>query len=521
MPNQKGSLKDRLRSWGLYLKYKIQMKKKKKIENKYRKQMERDLKKKLQISASGKYYSKPKVVGLTIVGLLLGFFEKKSDKQESIMKIENKVKKLETKVDVLTFEQRIQLTNEIEDEIIKLKFRNQFNKSFKTQIPNYEIKLQKIKNYNDYKDHRKVENESTKKHQSIQIDENIRTKDNYTPVLEVKVINKQIKEYQKKLQKINGVIKNTTDYNSLYELEFSIKQIKLKLNDLLIKYNNLRELPGFHNLENIINIEEIDHLDLRFNSSKINDQIKICNLYLDNIETIRKNILNKKEKNGYLKDEKKSNINLKQQEQKKVKKEDKKIDDKLLEVSLANKIILDSLSNERKKLAKFQHSISKMGVRQKKKNIFYYTKNILSSIINFSMSLFPFSFFKNKFIGGLVSGIIINNSLRSARKVLNPEMEIIYLLYNDFEKEISKTSDQLSSISYVCSDSLIQIREIRNSIYLQYGNDIEYSSLLGDYLKQLDNIEDKVLQHQQTICNLKQQVHITKEKNKQKIKEFR
>ena len=80
MPNQKGNLKDRLRSWNLFLKYKITMAKKKQADKKRKKKLEKEIKKNLQISASGKYYSKPKIVGLTITGLFLGVFESKSNK---------------------------------------------------------------------------------------------------------------------------------------------------------------------------------------------------------------------------------------------------------------------------------------------------------------------------------------------------------------------------------------------------------------------------------------------------------
>lgn len=526
MPNQKGSLIDRLRSWNLFLKYKFKLWKKKIEENKRKKKLEKEIKKNIQISASGKYYSKPKIVGLTITGLVLGIFESKADKQNKITEIENKVTLLENKIDVLSIEERVDLTNTIEKEIVELRSRNQFNDNIKSRIRTCENRLEaaKVKSSNHIQNINKAKIKVDKSNVSVKkvgVRSNNRKKGVYTPVLEIKVLNKQVKDYQKKLKEINDKIKNTTNYNSLYDLEFAVKQLKSRFDDLLNRYSNLKELPGFDNLENIVDIKDIDIFNLRFNAESINLQIKTCNAYLDNIENTRKLMLNKKEEKQVEKEQKKEEQKKEDKKEKEVKKEEKKVEDKILEIKLANKIVVDRMVSERKNLAKFERSISKMGVKQKRRSIFYYTKNILSSIVNFGLSLFPLSLFKNKFIGGLASGIMINNSLRSVRRVLNPEVETIYVLYSDFEKELNHTSDYLSSINYVCNDSLNQIREIRNSIYTQYGADLEYSSLLGDYLKDLDNIESQVLREQHTIIDLQQQLQVTKVKNKQKIKEWR
>jgi len=519
MPNQKGSLLDRLRSWNLFLKYKIRMMKKKREDKKRKKRLERELKKDIQISASGKYYSTPKVVGLTVAGLFLGVFENKTDKQKQIVEVEGQIETLESQIDNLSLQEKLDLTNTIEVKIVNLKFKNQFNNDIKSRVKTCESKLETIKQTRSYNSESKKDSEKQKSIKQVSFSKG--KKGIYTPTLEIKVLNKQVKEYQKKLKEIDSTIKSTTDYNSLYELEFALKQIKLRLNDLLVRYENLRELPGFHNLENIIDIETIDIFNLRFNGNKINEQIKTCSLYLDNIEKTRKSLLNKTESSEKSSDQKKTEVKKKEKEEKKQKKEEQKIDNKILEIQLANKMVLDRIANERKNVTKFQRSISKMGIKQKRKSIFYYTKNILSSIINFGLSLFPLSLFKNKFIGGLTSGIMINNSLKSVRRVLNPEVDTIYILFSDFEKELNQTSDYLSSIDYVCNDSLKQINEIRNSIYMQYGSDLEYGGLLGDYLKDLDNVEFQVLKQQQAIMDLQQQVHITKVKNKQKIKEFK
>lgn len=528
---------DRLRSWNLFLKYKFKMLKKRREEKKYKKDKEKEIKKNLQVSASGKYYSKPKVFGLTIIGLFLGIFESKADKQEKIKKVENKVYILEKKIDVLSFEEQTNLTNSIEKEIFELKSKNQFNGEIKLRIKTCEKKLETIKmKKNDvvskqmYQQKENIETKNDESKENIKIDNKIgpntlynKRQGIYTPVLEIKVINKEIKDSHKKLKDINNKIITTTNYNSLYELEFSLKQLKIRFNDLLNRYSNLKELPGFSNLENILDIQDTDIYNLRFNESAINSRIQECNKYLNDIESKRSELLQKKDNKQEEEKikEKKSEKKKESKKKESKKKEEKKIDEKLLEIRLANRIVLDSIANEKRNIVKFQRSINKMTIKNKKRSVFYYTKNLLSSIINFGLSLFPFSLFKNKFIAGLTSGIMLNNSLRSVRRVLNPEIDTIYILYSDFEQQLNNTSDYLNNMDYLCNDSLNQINNIRNTVYMQYGNDIEYSNLLIGYLKYLDNIEEQVLSQQETILNLQQQVSITKVRNKQKVKEWR
>jgi len=507
MPNQKGSLKDRLRSWNIFLKYKFNILKKKKEEKKRNKIMNKNI----QISASGKYYSKPKIFGLTLTGLFLGIFENRADKEKYVEQVETKLDNLDKKIDSIDFLEYSQNISDIEKSIITIKARYKFNKDVINRVEYCETKLNDIKN--------NKMNISSKSNNLEKATLNSRKSGIYTPVLEIKVINKELKTCDKKIKEISEKIKNTTDYNSLYDLEFALKQLKIKINDLLNKYRNIKELQGFSNLENILDIEDIDFLRLRFDSSMINTTIKKCDECLDDIAQKRKSLLENKEKEVQTQKEevkKKQKAKNKSEEKKK----EKKVEDKLSEVKFANKIVLERLAVEKRNIEKFQKSIYKMTTRKRKRSIFFYTSNILSSIINFGLSLFPLSLFKNKLIGGLAGGIMINNSLKSVRKILNPEVETIYILYNDFENELNQTHDYLNSISYICNDSLNQIEEIRNSIYHQYGNDLEYSDLLLKYLKDLDDIQSQILHEQKSILKMQDKISATRIKNKQKTKEW-
>ena len=284
----------------------------------------------------------------------------------------------------------------------------------------------------------------------------------------------------------------------------------------MVKYESLKSLPGFKELENYIKIKDIDLYEIRKNDKKIKDKISLCNETLIQIEERKKEIIINEKQSATLdnKTSKQEQTKIEGKEKnKEVKKED---NNKLLEITLANKIIYDSLIKEQRKVAKLERSLSKMTIKRRRPSIFYYTKNLVSSILNFTFGLFPISLFKNKMLGGLVSGMMINNSLRSVRRILNPDIQVTYI-YENLEKEILTTSNYLSRMDFLLSDSLSQVKDIRQSILNKYGSDIEYQPSLVSYLDELAKIQRKLEFEQEKILGLNQNLDDVYKKNKQKV----
>lgn len=516
MPNQKGSLKDRLRSWSLFLIYKRKYKVKQKEEKKKQKQQ----KKQVQILASGKYYSKPKVFGLTILGLFFGLFESKEKKQ--VKSLENRINQLEQQIEnnylnneiikkIENIEQDILIVKKANNKIIISKYEQKLDK-IKSKVKNTQIleqKKQSTISKPEQAEKEAIRNKTIKKTQILQ--------DKYLPLLEIKIFNQDLKKYNKQLKDINLKINQTQYYDELYEYEFLINQVKLKLSELLNRYENLQQIPGFKELSDMIKAKDIDEFDLIKDNKKIKETISWCENTLFNIEKKKQEILStKKVVSNTQKDEKKD---IQKKEESKKKKPVEKEKNKLSQLILADKIIYDNIVKEKRKIAKFNHQVALMNRNQRKLNIFYYTKNLVSSILNLSFSIFPISLFKNKILGGLVSGVMINNSLRSVRKILKPDIELSYI-YANLEKEIISTSNYLNKMASVCDDSLKQIEDIRNTLYITYGNDIKYSNSLISYLDDLSKIESKLKYEQITLYGMNEDLNKVRKNNKQKIKQI-
>lgn len=532
MPNQKGSLKDRLKSWFLFLMYKKEQRKKLK-EMKKKKKLEAKQK---QVLATGKYYSKKKVVGLTFLGLFLGIFEPKI-----------KDKKINVEVEIKTLEEKLKNDELVMDDIKKIKILDQMlNENEKNKIlsskklnSNYVKRLEIIKENVKKEEVQKIIKENTlkqeqsiiskKKDQSLidnkeDVNDKSYVKTNktknkafmfYTPILEVKELNKNLDKYTKKIKDLSNKVKQEQSYNNLFDYEFEIKQLKLKIEEILLKYEALKELPGFKNLDNYIKIKDIDLYEIRKNDKKIKEKIGLCNETLVQIEEQKKQIITtKQEPSKEIHVEQTTKNDVKEENKKDIKKEES--DNKLIEITLANKIVYDNLIKEQKRVAKLERMLSKISIKKRKPTIFYYTKNMVSSILNLTFSLFPLKLFKNKILGGLVSGIMINNSLRSVKRVLNPDIEIKYIYY-DLEKEISSTSNYLNCMDYLLNDSLDKINDIKKEILNKYGNDINYQSSLNSYLDELNKIQNKIEFEREKVLGLHQDLDRVYKKNKQKV----
>lgn len=519
MPNQKGSLKDRIRSWNIFLRYKLKLKKEKR---RLKKQYQRNI----QLKASGKYYSKPKVFYMSILGLFAGLFEKRKNyrKEESIDKqiiaLEQKVEKNDVKKeDILTLKV-------IEKSIGDLS-NNKKNSSADTI--KYQNKINNIKNKITYKINTGAltkdlandvvltkKEETLTNHDEVTISSSEEIKDPYVPILEIKTFNKDLKKYNKEIQQLNSKILNETNYNSLYEYEFSLKQLKIKLNNLLDKYNNLKNMPGFESIKDRVDVKDIDIYELRNDEKKIKQSIVLCEKALESIETKRIELLNAKKvkRKGASSSIKKEAA---KEEKKTEKKEEKKEkpNEEILEIMLANKIIQDNIAKEKKQIDKFNRSMSKLSKKRGKHGIFYYSKNIVSSIVGFGLGLFPLALFKNKILGLLTTNIMLNNSLRSVRRILNPEEQISYI---NLDEQLNTAAYQLNEIAFTCEDSLRQIENIRQTLYSNYGNDIEYQIEFQKYLDDLATIEQKILNEQEMVLSMNTQVEVTRKKTRQKIK---
>lgn len=557
MDSQKGSVKDRLRARKLFIKYKISKRKKEKELLKKKKQEEQARIKAEQIRLYGKSYSKPKVFILTIVGLLLGLITPKNSKkkiEEKLNIIEKEQKqiflRLEQDKDIQEIYRSIDNTYQKLEDLKKDYKRkiiiNSFNPLEKDKILNKIDSKQKeliVINeicHNKAKQENKIVNnftnkESKKEAPSISLDKNktissnkvgisntntnadinsnniknvaVNKKDN-TLLSTIKTMNNNIKEYSKEFDYWKNKVTNEELYNTLFEYEFKVKQLLKEYKKMLEDYNLLKEQYNIESLGDILDIDIIDKFELRKNEKNILNKIDACEKLLVTIENKKQLLSSKINIDKNKKEKPKTTIDniLKKEEKKnkpKIEEDKKELKEQFDDVYLANKMIINNIIEERRIIQKISRKIGSQTPVVRKRTVFTYAKRFTGSILNFGFSLLPFRYFRNRRLGTLVSSIMLNNSLRTTRKILtiNTYQEN-YLLYNSIINEIKTNEDYISKTSDVCLNSLSQIQNIKEYLNVNYSMSMEYDAELLEFNRQLDSLSNTLLGQINSLQNI-------------------
>lgn len=557
MDSQKGSVKDRLRARKLFIKYKISKRKKEKELLKKKKQEEQARIRAEQIRLYGKSYSKPKVFILTIVGLLLGLITPKNSKkkiEEKLNIIEKEQKqiflRLEQDKDIQEIYRSIDNTYQKLEDLKKYYKRkiiiNSFNPLEKDKILNKIDSKQKeliVINeicHNKAKQENKIVNnftnkESKKEAPSISLDKNktissnkvgisntntnadinsnniknvaVNKKDN-TLLSTIKTMNNNIKDYSKEFDYWKNKVTNEELYNTLFEYEFKVKQLLKEYKKMLEDYNLLKEQYNIESLEDILDIDVIDKFELRKNEKTILNKIDACEKLLVTIENKKQLLSSKINIDKNKKEKPKTTIDnvLKREEKKnkpKIEEEKKELKEQFDDVYLANKMIINNIIEERRIIQKISRKIGSQTPVARKRTVFTYAKRFTGSILNFGFSLLPFRYFRNRRLGTLVSSIMLNNSLRTTRKILtiNTYQEN-YLLYNSIINEIKTNEDYISKTYDVCLNSLSQIQNIKEYLNVNYSMSMEYDAELLEFNRQLDSLSNTLLGQINSLQNI-------------------
>ncbi len=261
--------------------------------------------------------------------------------------------------------------------------------------------------------------------------------------------NKELKKEFESIKTIEEKITKTKQYAHFYELEFELKLLQKKVDLLKQEYDELKKK---YKIELNLNF---DKYDLAKNDNKIIELLEKIDNDLKIIEQKKQVIFKNRPSKEKTKEEK-------VQKQTKIKEEKKQNLKQIDERLIAQSIILKDISKQTTYLENYFQKLNKSF--NKKKTLSSSLLNFSKTILKCAFSLFPISFFKNKLLGTLVSGIMINNSIKSMRKIANPKLQINYEYFVD---QYNDNKDLLKNIDKVYNDSLNELYLLKEElIYL-------------------------------------------------------
>lgn len=404
---------------------------------------------------------------------------------EAIIGKEHDLKTIEKEVEIIKKELEIPMTNgsrnyfipKIKELESKINFKKNPNKTSSEEAKKISDSIEKnIKKINKPK---KINKELLNKIPlSLAVSKELfEEKNNKT----TKVINKEnfVKETNDSLKKVTIEIKNietkinnVEQYNHFYDLENKLKYLRKQIELLKEKYKNISDVSNIN----------LDKYELNKIPKKIDELLQLIEKDLKTIENKKQEMLNKK-------DVIPEQNNPKKQENKSTKIKKQKLDDTIK----AQQMILNNIINQNKYFDDYMHKLIKL--TNKKRTILTSISDFATTILNFTVSLLPISLFKNKVLGTLVSGIMINNSIKTMRKMLNPNLEINYQLFID---DYMKSKNMLYDTYELCTDSLTELNFLKQELILYDENQTK------QLLLQIELIE-KNIQKQIKSLNIKKE----------------
>jgi len=272
----------------------------------------------------------------------------------------------------------------------------------------------------------------------------------------------KVKEIKEDIEALTLKIHTTEDYNLFYTYEQKLKNCKKELEEML---EGLEKSNFIHFLS-----------DMETNERKI----PIIEL-LEQVNKLEKEISEKKKMIYHTNTNSKTEEKNIEEKVKPKKEESKKKEAPISEWQQAQILIMQQLENQQKQIIEFEKRKSKTS----QKSLFKTLSSFAMHAIGFLFSFTPITLFKNKILGTLTTTIMVNNSLKSMRKLLHPQEEINYEWLG---QELKEKQSILENTYRVSEDSLYQIHVIKEDVLFLLKDNPENMEILS-FLKQLETIE--------------------------------
>ena len=326
---------------------------------------------------------------------------------------------------------------------------------------------------------------------------------NNTDVSSIKNIKDKITQVEQKVKRASKTFSDRDKMIFDYKISDEIKKSKKIQSDDEVKNLNLEIIDVKENLKKIRNNEQDEDyeyeiywikdkvISLKKETNKLikkeekgNNDVKKINKLLSSL-TVLDDILDSLNDN---------NIN-----EKETKSQDKF---KLItqDIHLVESSIEENLNNTHKEIDKLKTIVNLTSPKIRKKTFYSGIVNFLNNTVTLSNTMFPIVLFKNQLVGFLTSSILINNRIRTIRKVITSKNKnLSYIEYRDIIKKLDSKIGCLTNIQTVLGDTLKQIEKLEYEIESEYQEDFEEYKETTDMYRKLDILKEQITPKKQEI----------------------
>ena len=337
---------------------------------------------------------------------------------------------------------------------------------------------------------------------------------NNTDVSSIKNIKDKITQVEQKVKRASKTFSDRDKMIFDYKISDEIKKSKKIQSDNEVKNLNLEIIDVKENLKMIRKNEQDEDyeyeiywikdkvISLKKETNKLikkeekgNNDVKKINKLLSSL-TVLDDILDSLNDN---------NIN-----EKETKSQDKF---KLItqDIHLVESSIEENLSNTHKEIDKLKTIVNLTSPKIRKKTFYSGIVNFLNNTVTLSNTMFPIVLFKNQLVGFLTSSILINNRIRTIRKVITSKNKnLSYIEYRDIIKKLDSKIGCLTNIQTVLGDTLKQIEKLEYEIESEYQEDFEEYKETTDMYRKLDILKEQITPKKQEIDEMINKENLSK-----------
>ena len=441
-----------------------------------------------------------------LISMLYRYRYKKKKLKEEDYKVPNKEKQVKYLNQLQDFKEREDIN--ILDNTDKKRLDDvKFNANFKVGVDDtsVNIELSSIENKTDEltdKVNIKKEIKKTKDEVVILKEVNNFIKKSIDAIEEIKTDVEELKQESK--------IKNKDTKST----EEKYSKLKKKIENLKLQYDTIKDkydLSEFSIIQSIKLMDAIDDYKSLASLNELDMMLNVCKKEINKIKSIT--IINESKKQIG------SNIENVKEEQKSVKIKFNKSKEDINRLDSIEKDILYELRYQEEVVNDMYDKASFYEKEISKKIETIGHRKILSSLFRIAGGILTIPFTGKNLFGVALGSTMINKGLKEMNRSLETKEKIVVnYKYEDISKKISEVKDKVEYINLVLSDSLNEIKKLKNN----YNNIFKgYDNILPEYksvLESINALESKLIENQKKLNNMDKKLDKEKEMNKQKLK---
>lgn len=304
--------------------------------------------------------------------------------------------------------------------------------------------------------------------------------------------------------------------NSTEKLELKYKELKQKINKLKLQYDTIKDKYDLSEFKIVESIKLIDNIDDYKSVARLNEMemlLNVCKKEINKISGITI-ISEESKKIG-------SNIENIKEDQKQIKIKFKIDKENINKLDNIKKNIEEELKYQQETINDMYKKASYYEKQINKEIYCIGHRNILGSILRIAGGILTLPLSGKSLFGIAFGNSMINKGLKEMNRELETkERIVINYKYEDISKKIEEVDNKLEYINLVLSDSLNEIKKLKNNFNDKFQN---YDKVLPEYkemLEKVNSLEENLINQQVKINNMNDKLKEETVLNKQKLKKI-